>query len=68
VTAGKGNEVSNFAVTSTPGGSYRDQPLPTAAQEEWPMAQTYAAQRAEIHMGIKTTALLIGRHGKLGVE
>jgi hypothetical protein len=32
------------------------------------MAQSFVAQRAEDRMAMKTTALLIGRHGKLGVE
>ncbi|MGA8143269.1 MAG: PilZ domain-containing protein [Candidatus Acidiferrales bacterium] len=32
------------------------------------MEQVYVAQRAENRMAMKTTALLIGRHGKLGVE
>ncbi|MGH9744916.1 MAG: PilZ domain-containing protein [Candidatus Acidiferrales bacterium] len=32
------------------------------------MQQTFAAQRVENRMAMKTTALLIGRHGKLGVE
>ena len=32
------------------------------------MAQSYVAQRVEDRMAMKTTALLIGRHGKLGVE
>ena len=32
------------------------------------MEQTFAAQRVENRMSMKTTALLIGRHGKLGVE
>jgi hypothetical protein len=32
------------------------------------MQQTFAAQRVENRMSMKTTALLIGRHGKLGVE
>ena len=32
------------------------------------MALLYTAERAENRLGIKTTALLIGRHGKLGVE
>jgi hypothetical protein len=32
------------------------------------MKQSYAAQRVENRMNMKTTALLIGRHGMLGVE
>ncbi|HTQ60010.1 MAG TPA: hypothetical protein VMI32_07305 [Candidatus Solibacter sp.] len=32
------------------------------------MQQTFAAQRVENRTAIQTTALLIGRHGKLGVE
>ena len=32
------------------------------------MTQTYVVQRAENRVEMKVTALLIGRHGKLGVE
>jgi len=32
------------------------------------MQQTFVSQRVENRTAIKTTALLIGRHGKLGVE
>jgi hypothetical protein len=32
------------------------------------MPQTYAARRADNRMAIRTTALLVGRHWKLGVE
>ena len=32
------------------------------------MQQTFASQRTENRKALKTTALLIGRHGKLGIE
>lgn len=32
------------------------------------MTQQFAVQRAENRIGMKLTAMLIGRHGKLGVE
>src|SRR5271169_3968150 len=32
------------------------------------MEQVYVAQRVENRLKMRTTALLIGRHGKLGVE
>jgi hypothetical protein len=32
------------------------------------MQETFASQRTENRKALKTTALLIGRHGKLGIE
>jgi hypothetical protein len=32
------------------------------------MQQTFASQRVENRKAMRTTALLIGRHGKLGIE